>query len=124
LYDDLNRTKDQLTIYDDWRTFEKKIEFAENYFNLKSAQDAAETKSSNIDSRFYYHFEHSDTIDPYEGEIVVPEESEDDISPDAIITPEKAKPATENDDKSSPGKNSLSSLAERERLLVKSAEKK
>ena len=32
LYDDINSTKDQLTIYDDWRTFEKKIEFTENYF--------------------------------------------------------------------------------------------
>ena len=32
LYDDLNKEQSQATIYDDWREFEKKVEFAEKYF--------------------------------------------------------------------------------------------
>lgn len=34
LYDHVNVESSELTIYDDWREFEKKIEYAQRYFNL------------------------------------------------------------------------------------------
>ena len=124
LYDELNRSKDQLTIYDDWRTFEKKIEFTENYFNPVAAEKAAEKKSSNAESKYFYHFQHSENTEPYEGEIIIPtnpDESKDNVSPDAIMTPENTTPSTENGKEVTPDKDSLSSLVERERLLVNNA---
>lgn len=120
LYDDLNRTKDQLTIYDDWRTFEKKIEFTENYFNPK----AAEKDEAGVDSKFFYHFQHSINNDPYEGEIIIPSDIDapkSGGSPDAITVPEETVPPTEDITPQTSNDDSLSSLAERERLLVNSA---
>ncbi len=122
LYDELNRSKDQLTIYDDWRTFEKKIEFVENYFDPMAAEKAAEKKGSKVDSKFFYHFQHSDNTEPYEGEIIVPTDSTDKVSPDAISPAEEIVPNKENDSTAAPDKDSLSSLIERERLLVNSAD--
>jgi len=122
LYDELNRSKDQLTIYDDWRTFEKKIEFVENYFDPIAAEKAAEKKGSNAESKYFYHFQHSDNAEPYEGEIIVPTDSKDKVSPDAINPTKEIVPDTENNSTETTDKDSLSSLIERERLLVNSVD--
>ena len=127
LYDDLNSTKDQVTIYDDWRTFEKKIEFTENYFNPKAAEEAAKKRAEDGDSRYFYHFPHVQDKEPYEGEIIIPSEFDNDVkvSPDAVNPPKSEsnnKQDTENNSSdSSADKKPLSSIIERERLLVNSA---
>ena len=123
LYDDLNRTKDQLTIYDDWRTFEKKIEFTENYFNPKAAEKE-EKNETGVDSKFFYHFQHSAETDPYEGEIIIPSDIDapkKGSSSDAITVPDNVAPPVEKTNPKPSNDDSLSSLAERERLLVNSA---
>ena len=121
LYDDLNREKDQLTIYDDWRTFEKKVEFAENYFNPEAAERAAEKSRIRSSSRYFMKdLEHPVDDQPYEGEILIPKE-QDDIQDNESQEEEKDEPS----DSSAPVNGSslpLSDLMARERLLVERAE--
>jgi len=105
------------------RTFEKKIEFTENYFNPKAAEKE-EKDESGVDSKFFYHFQHSIDNDPYEGEIIIPSDIDapkNGGSPDAITVPEETVPPTEDITPQTSNDDSLSSLAERERLLVNSA---
>ncbi len=121
LYDDLNRTKDQLNIYDDWRSFEKHIDFTENYFNPQAGENEQKKKDSNVESKYFYHFQHSSNTDPYEGEIIIPTDEAplNSTNPDEeIISPDKNDSST-----TPPDKDSLSSLIEKERLLVDSANK-
>lgn len=96
LYDELNTERSQLTIYDDWREFEKKIEYAEQYFSLP--QDIDEDKPPE-ERRTLNYFSLPDTSnkkDPYQGELL-DEVISDEETPDDLEMPIELEPGNDKE---------------------------
>ncbi len=109
LYDDTNHERLDTTIYDDWRTFERHIEEAETYLQIR--ETPGDTPESRKRSMFYFApDEETQSAAPFQGDVwqgdnktlqtLLPEQdNESAVTPE----PEQATPST---------------LLERERALI------
>jgi general secretion pathway protein D len=106
LYDDVNRERLDVTIYDDWRTFEKHIEDAETYLQMRPPQgDTAETRKRSI---FYFApDEEMQKAAPFSGDM---------LKDDSVVTP--PAPGTAEPPVPAPEAAAPSTLLERERALL------
>ncbi len=137
VYDELNSERSDLTIYDDWKEFEKHVEFVNNYFR------PALKANKNVENSGYL-FMSPETFpekdDPFEGELSS-ESNEDDSNEDAendsnqenkYENPTEIYSEPSQEEEALPGatpeKNkdvpNISTLLEREKLLVDNSEKK
>jgi len=133
VYDELNSERSDLTIYDDWKEFEKHVEFVNNYFRPALKVD------KNVEESGYYFMAPEtfpEKAEPFEGELASDEKEEaetntefkqdDDSeiptdlfyeSPKENSVPESPKEKTKDD-------SNVSKLLEREKLLVDNSKSK
>jgi hypothetical protein len=133
VYDELNSERSDLTIYDDWKEFEKHVEFVNNYFR------PALKANKNVESSGYL-FMSPETFpekdDPFEGELSSENNETDSENVDEYGNPveiyyDAPKDESNSKEDSRPGDSTkknemsdkLSNLLEREKLLVENSEK-
>jgi len=80
LYDDLNTERSDLTIYDDWREFEKNVKETEHYYMMEKGRDTGTEPAKPI-----YYFGPGRERKPFEGEI--PDDKNTPDSPGGSIEP-------------------------------------
>jgi len=128
VYDELNSERSDLTIYDDWKEFEKHVEFVNNYFRPALKADRQIEKSGYF---FMAPEDFPEKEEPFEGELSsdlneseLDEESDNNKKAedkygnptDIYYDPPKDDDKTEID--SSSENKDVSKLLEREKLLV------
>ncbi|NLF41001.1 type II secretion system secretin GspD [bacterium] len=87
LYDDVNRERRKITIYDDWREFEKHVEDAETYF--RPPKGSYGTPPSQMKRTYYAPPETRPHVTPYEGELEL--DFNEDVMP-SQPAPQKSAP--------------------------------
>ncbi|MCX7005596.1 MAG: hypothetical protein NTV22_20355, partial [bacterium] len=117
LYDDVNHEKLDTTIYDDWRTFEKHIEDAETYLQIRDLP--GDTPESRKRSMFYFApDEEIHKSAPFQGGVWQDDSKATPATPPATA-PNSASPSPSDSDVApAPEQATPSSLLERERALI------